>query len=404
MQNTIKLKENLFWVGANDRRISVFENAFPIQNGMAYNSYLLLDDKITLFDTVDNAVSEQFFDNLEHLLQGKQIDYLVVSHMEPDHSATISELILRYPAITLVVNSKQVPMLNNFLKKDISDKLFLVKEGDILDTGAHKLTFVMAPMVHWPEVMVTYDTVSKTLFSADAFGSFGAVNGSIVADPADFEHNWLPEARRYYANIVGKFGVQVNALLTKVSALDIDMICPLHGNVLAEDLDLYIDKYSKWATYQPEENKVVIVYASIYGHTQNAAEILATSLSMRGFKDIKIYDVSSTDSSVIVAEIFRCSHIVFASVTYNGRIFSKMENLLNDISTHGVRSRTVALMENGSWGATTVRQMTEIFSNMKDITILENKVKIKSSIKEAQSVELENMVDEIVASVQNTIV
>ena len=325
MHHAISIREDLFWVGGNDRRLALFENVFPIPRGVSYNAYVLLDEKTVLFDTVDKSVSGVFFESLAHVLAGRKLDYLIVNHMEPDHAATMEELVLRYPEVTIVTNAKAVAMIKQFFLFDVDARCKVVAEGDTLTTGRHTLAFLMAPMVHWPEAMVTYDATTRTLFSADAFGTFGALSGNLFADEVDFERDWLDDARRYYVNIVGKYGTQVQALLKKAATVDIDMICPLHGPVWRTNLSWFIEKYQRWSTYTPEDNAVMIAYASVYGNTENAANILASKLAARGVKKIAMYDVSATHPSVIVSEAFRCSHLVFASTTYNAGIFCNME-------------------------------------------------------------------------------
>jgi len=395
MHCTKKLTNDIFWLGGSDRRLAKFENAFPIPRGVSYNSYFISDEKTVSFDTADKAVSGRFFENLEFVLGGRALDYHVVNHMEPDHCATLGELVLRYPEVKLVVNPKTLIMIKQFFDFDIDSRVVIVGEGDTLCTGRHTLSFYMAPMVHWPEVMVTYDTCEKVLFSADAFGTFGAIAGNIFADELDFETDWLPDARRYYSNIVGKYGVQVQVLLAKVSTLDIKMICPLHGPVWRENLDWYIEKYQKWAAWEPEEKGVIIPYASIYGNTANAAEILASLLSDRGVRNIQMYDVSSTHPSYIVSDSFRFSHIVFASSTYNGGIFSAMETLLLALKAHNLQNRTVAFIENGTWAPQSGKLMREIVCGMKNMTVIDCTVSLKSSLKPAQLSELEALADEI---------
>ena len=343
-----KIKDDLFWVGGTDRRLTLFENAFPIPRGVSYNAYVLKDEKTVLFDTVDNAIGDQLFENLEAVLEGRTLDYVIVNHMEPDHASTLSEVVRRYPEVKIVCNAKTVAIIKQFFEFDIDSRAVIVKENDTFCTGKHTYTFVMAPMVHWPEVMVTYDMTDKILFSADAFGTFGAMNGNIFADEVNFERDWLDDARRYYTNIVGKFGTSVQTLLKKAAGLDIQMICPLHGPVWRENISWYVDKYLTWSSYAPEERAVMIAYGSIYGNTENAANILACRLADRGVRNIAVYDVSSTHPSVLVSEAFRCSHLVFASVTYNGGIFTNMERVLGDLKAHALQNRTVALMENGS--------------------------------------------------------
>lgn len=400
MQNTRKVTEDIVWVGCNDRRLALFENLFPIPRGVSYNSYLIMDEKITLMDTVDASVTGQFMENLEYVLDGKGIDYLVVQHMEPDHCANIAELMRRYPDMKIVTNAKTVPMIKQFFQEPETDKVVLVKEGEPFSTGRHTLHFVMAPMVHWPEVMVTYDSTAKVLFSADGFGTFGALNGNIFDDEIDFDRDWIADARRYYTNIVGKYGVQVQALLKKAAALDIRMICPLHGPVWRENLGYIIDKYDKWSRYEPEDKEVVIIYGSIYGHTEAAANALATRLAEKGLKHISVYDASSTHVSVLIAEIFRASHIVLACPTYNGGIYPPVENLLNDMKALAVQKRTVAVIDNGTWAVTAGKQVIQKLAEMKQMNILEQKLSIKSALKQEQAGELEAFAQQIVDSMQ----
>lgn len=394
-----KIKDDLFWVGGTDRRLTLFENAFPIPRGVSYNAYVLKDEKTVLFDTVDNAIGDQLFENLEAVLEGRTLDYVIVNHMEPDHASTLSEVVRRYPEVKIVCNAKTVTIIKQFFDFDIDSRAVIVKENDTFCTGKHTYTFVMAPMVHWPEVMVTYDMTDKILFSADAFGTFGAMNGNIFADEVNFERDWLDDARRYYTNIVGKFGTSVQTLLKKAAGLDIQMICPLHGPVWRENISWYVDKYLTWSSYAPEERAVMIAYGSIYGNTENAANILACRLADRGVRNIAVYDVSSTHPSVLVSEAFRCSHLVFASVTYNGGIFTNMERVLGDLKAHALQNRTVALMENGSWGLIAAKQMKEIISTMKNMEILEPSLSIKSSLKKGQEAEIDAIADAIAASV-----
>ena len=394
-----KIKDDLFWVGGTDRRLTLFENAFPIPRGVSYNAYVLKDEKTVLFDTVDNAIGDQLFENLEAVLEGRTLDYVIVNHMEPDHASTLSEVVRRYPEVKIVCNAKTVAIIKQFFDFDIDSRAVIVKENDTFCTGKHTYTFVMAPMVHWPEVMVTYDMTDKILFSADAFGTFGAMNGNIFADEVNFERDWLDDARRYYTNIVGKFGASVQTLLKKAAGLDIQMICPLHGPVWRENISWYVDKYLTWSSYAPEERAVMIAYGSIYGNTENAANILACRLADRGVRNIAVYDVSSTHPSVLESEAFRCSHLVFASVTYNGGIFTNMERVLGDLKAQALQNRTVALMENGSWGLIAAKQMKEIISTMKNMEILEPSLSIKSSLKKGQEAEIDAIADAIAASV-----
>ena len=395
-----KITDDLTWLGANDRRLALFESAYPIPEGISYNAYLLSDEKTVLLDTADKAVAPRFLENLAHALGGRPLDYLVVNHMEPDHTATLEDVLLRHPETKVVLNQKTLSMVKQFFDFDIDARAILVKEGDTLATGRHTLTFVMAPMVHWPEVMVTYDMTDKTLFSADAFGTFGALNGSLFADEVDFERDLLPSARRYYTNIVGKYGAQVMAVLNKMSSFEIKTICPLHGPIWRENIVCFIEKYQKWATWQPEEKGVVIAYASVYGHTENAADIVANALSERGVRNIVMYDVSVTDPSYVLADCFRYSHLVFAAPTYNSGLFTTMDTLLRELSAHGLRERTVALIENGTWAPQSGKHMRAILDEMKDLTILENSVTFKSSVKAPEESELRALADTIADSMK----
>lgn len=392
MYCTKNIASDLVWVGANDRRLAMFEGVYSVPAGVSYNSYLLTDEKTVLFDTVDKAVGRIFFENLEHGLGGRTLDYLIVHHMEPDHSATLSELLLRHPETTVVCNDKTAVMIAQFFGSGAAGRMQLVKEGDTLSTGTHELTFYMAPMIHWPEVMMTYDKTAHTLFTADAFGVFGALNGAIFADEVDFDRDYLKEARRYYTNIVGKYGMQVQNLFRKIADLDIRMLCPLHGFVWRRDIEYFFKKYNLWSTYTPEEKGVMIAYASIYGNTENAAEILSSKLRERGVRTV-MYDVSVTPASEIIAECFRWSHLVFASSTYNGGVFVTMDELLRDIAAHNLQKRTVAFMENGTWAPVSARQMTAIFAPLKNMTVLEQSILIRSSLTEGQLAEIEALAD-----------
>lgn len=395
-----KVTDDLYWIGGSDRRLALFENVYPISRGVSYNSYVLLDEKTVLLDTVDASISGLFFENLEYVLNGRTLDYLIVNHMEPDHCAVIGDVVRRYPDVKLVCNAKTVPMLKQFFNFPVEDRTVIVKEMDTLCTGKHTFAFVMAPMVHWPEAMVSYDTVDKILFSADGFGTFGAINGNLFADEVNFERDWLDDARRYFINIVGKYGVQVQNLLKKAATLEIKMICPLHGPVWRENLGWFIEKYDTWSSYKPEDQAVMIAYASIYGNTENAAEILASKLADKGVKNIAMYDVSVTDPSVIVSESFRCSHLVFAAPSYNGGIFTKMETVLSELKAHSLQNRTVAIMENGTWAPVAGRQMREIFAGMKNIELLEEGVTIRSAVKEVQEASLEALAEKIASSLK----
>lgn len=390
---------DMMYIGVSDRRLALFENVFPIPRGVSYNAYLLLDEKTVLLDAVEEAVAVRFQENLEHGLGNRPLDYVVVNHMEPDHSASLAGVLRRWPEARVVGNAKTLAMLAQFTGEDISDRAVVVKEGDTLDTGRHTLTFVMAPMVHWPEVMVTYDATDKILFSADAFGTFGALSGNLFADQVDFERDWLDDARRYYTNIVGKYGVQVQSLLKKAAGLDIAMICPLHGPVWRENIGWFVEKYQTWSTYAPEDRAVAIFTGSVYGNTDNAADILAARLAEKGVRRIAQYDVSHTDVSQLVAECFRCSHLVFAAATYNNGIFTPMENLLLDLKAHNLQGRTAAVIENGSWGPQAGKLMREILSSMKSMTVLGDSVTLKSSVQPQQREALETLGDALAADI-----
>ena len=395
MYRVRKLKDDVFYIGASDRRLALFENIYPIPRGVSYNSYLIMDEKTVLLDTVDRSVTDQFFENLEHALGGRKLDYLIVNHMEPDHCHAIADVVRRYEGVQLVGNAKTLTMLGQFNDIDLSGRFTTVKEGDTLDTGRHKLVFCMAPMVHWPEAMVTYDAADKILFSADAFGTFGALGGNIYADEVRFETEWLDDARRYYTNIVGKYGPQVQALLKKASGLEIAMICPLHGPIWRENLGWFIDKYVKWSTYTPEEKAVVVAYASIYGGTENAADIVADRLADRGVRNIVVYDLSSTHPSVIVSEAFRCSHLVLLSASYNGGLFDPMQTVLHDLAAHNLQNRTVAIVENGTWAPTAGKEMERLISGMKNINLLDQRVTVRSTVKEEQREQLAALADRL---------
>ena len=383
MHNTKRITKDLYWVGGNDRRLAMFEGVYDVPTGVSYNSYLLIDDEVVLFDTVDKAVQEIFFENIEFLLQGREVNYLVVHHMEPDHSASIKELLRRYPNITIVCNIKIQKMINQYFTLPKETKYLIVDEGQTFKTRNHKYLFLNAPMVHWPEVMMTYDLIDQILFSADAFGTFGALNGAIFADELDFFRDYVDEARRYYTNIVGKYGPQVQSILKKASTVDIKMIAPLHGPVWRKNASEFIDLYHKWSTYTPEEEGVLIAYASVYGHTENVAEILSSNLRDLGIKT-KMFDVSVTDSSYIVSEAFKYSHLVFASTTYNAGIFIRMDELLRDLAAHNIQNRHIAFIENGSWAPTAKSLMKEIFKNNKNLTFIDKEITILSSLKEEQ--------------------
>lgn len=396
MYCTRKVTEDLIYVGASDRRLAMFEGVYSVPKGVSYNSYLLKDYKTVLFDTVDKAVSKVFLENVCHELGERKLDYLVVHHMEPDHSATLTDILNKYPDTIIVCNEKIKGMIYQFFNKEY--KYLLVKENDTLCTGNHTLTFIMAPMVHWPEVMMTYDSKDKILFTADAFGTFGALNGALFSDEVDFFKDYIDEARRYYTNIVGKYGQQVQSVLNKAKSLDIEYICPLHGFVWRNNINDYMDKYMKWSSYTEEEKGVLIVYASVYGNTENVCDIVSTKLRESGVKTV-MYDVSVTPKSELIAEAFKYSHILIASTTYNAHIFVEMEAFLTDLVNHNIENKTIAIIENGSWAPMSGTLIKEMFKNSRNINILDNMFTIKSSINESRMDELNTFINDIISSI-----
>lgn len=394
-----KVTNDLYWVGGSDRRLELFENLFPIPRGVSYNSYLLLDEKTVLFDTVDNSIRRQFLDNITALLNGRALDYLVVNHMEPDHCSMIADLMLRYPDMQIIGNAKTFPMIRQFYALNLDSKTIAVKEGDTFSSGTHTFRFLMAPMVHWPEVMLTYDETDKVLFSADAFGTFGALNGAIFNDEIDFDRDWLDDARRYYTNIVGKYGMQVQNVLKKASALDIRFICPLHGPIWRNNLAYLLEKYDIWSSYRPEVKGVMIAYASMYGNTENLANVLACKLADAGITNLTIHDVSRSDVSELIADSFKYSHIVLASPTYNGGVYPAMSNLLEDMNALGIKNRTVAVLGNGTWAPTSAKLMEARLAEMKGMTLLTENFAVKSALQDDQ---LEDL-DELCAKITETL-
>ena len=394
MYNYRKITDEVYYIGASDRRISIFEGVYPVPYGMSYNSYFVDGDETLVLDTVDKAVSGVFFENIEKLLGGRTLDYLIVSHMEPDHSASLGLLTEKYPDVKIICSAKAKALIEQFCNNINSDNIKTVAEGEELTIGSHTYSFVMAPMVHWPEVMLSYDKTAKILYTADAFGTFGALSGNIFDDEVDFIKNEVTEARRYYTNIVGKYGVQVKALLKKAENLDVKMMCPLHGPIFRSQLAEIIELYDKWATYTPEQNGVLIAYASIYGNTANAADILATLLAEKGIKTAT-YDISVTHFSEIISEGFKYSHIVLAAPTYNGSIFTNMETLLSEIKAHNLGNRTYAFIENGSWGPMSGKIMKEAIATLKNVNIIEPQVTLKSSVKANTLDELNALADAI---------
>lgn len=382
------ITQNILYIGADDKDIDLFESQYQVPNGVSYNSYLIMDEKIAVMDTVDARRTEEWLTNLEKALAGKTPDYLVVSHMEPDHASNIQKLVEKYPNMKVVGNAKTFPMINQFFDVDLSQRSVVVKEGDTLSLGQHELQFFMAPMVHWPEVMVTYEKSEKILFSADGFGKFGAF---------DTEEDWACEARRYYFNIVGKYGVQVQALLKKAATLDIAMICPLHGPILKENLGYYIGKYNTWSSYEPEDDGVLVAYASIHGNTKKAAEKMKEILEAKGAAKVAITDLSRDDMAEAVEDAFRYDKVVLAAATYDGGVFPCMEDFLHHLKSKNYQKRKIALIENGSWGPMAAKTMKGILEGMKEITICEKTVTIKSTMKPENVTQMEELAEELLA-------
>lgn len=382
----VKISDAVVYIGADDKTIDLFESQYVVPNGMAYNSYVILDDKVAVMDTVDNRVTEVWMDNLEKALAGRAVDYLVVQHMEPDHSANIKRLADKYPDMKIVGNVKTFVMMNQFFDCDFADRAVTVKEGDTLALGSHTLQFIMAPMIHWPEVMVTYEQSEKLLFSADGFGKFGTL---------DTDEDWACEARRYYFNIVGKYGAQVQSLLKKAAALDIKMILPLHGPLLKENLGYYIDKYSIWSSYQPEDKGVLIAYASIHGHTAHAAEKLSEMLKAKGLEKVVVSDLSREDMAEVIEDAFRYDRMIVMAASYDGGVFPVMEDFLNHLRSKAYQNRKVAIVENGSWAPTAGRTMKAIIENYKNINLVDKIVTIKSALNKDSEKALEELADEM---------
>lgn len=380
----MKISNSVVYIGVNDKTIDLFESQYKVPNGVSYNSYVILDEKVAVMDTVDKRVTEQWLENLSQALNGRSVDYLVVSHLEPDHASNIQKLAELYPNMKIVGNAKIFSMLPQFFTMDLSDRSVVVKEGDTLILGSHTLQFFMAPMVHWPEVMVEYEQSEKILFSADGFGKFGAL---------DVEEDWTDEARRYFINIVGKYGTQVQNLLKKAATLDIQTICPLHGPVLKENLGYYIDKYLTWSSYEPEEEGVVIAYASIHGNTAKAAEKMAEILKEKGAKAVRSFDLARDDMAEAVSEAFRYDKLILMSPTYDGALFPCMEDFLYHLKVKTYKKRTVGIVENGSWAPMAGKLMKAYLETLKDIQICEPVVSIKSVMKEADEKNLETLAE-----------
>ena len=397
---TRKVNDQVIWVGASDRRLAKFENLFPVPRGVSYNSYLILDDKTALMDTVDADVADRFLENVAATLDARALDYIVVQHMEPDHAATLARVLERYPDAQVVCNAKTLDMIGRFFPSLQLRSPMIVKDGDTLALGERTLQFVFAPMVHWPEVMVSYERKDKILFSADAFGSFGAIDGALFDDEADFDMEWKDDARRYYVNIVGKYGAPVQTFLKKAAGLDIRTICPLHGLVWRKDLAKIVELYRKWSSYEPEERGVLIAYASMYGNTQNLAELLACRLADRGVRALRVCDISVTDMSELTAHAFRYSHMILLSPTYNGELYPQMETFLSDLRRLALRARTVALCDNGAWAATAAKQMRTQLETFKDFRILDAQIGIRSALRADDLSAVQALVDQIVESME----
>ncbi|MCI5724367.1 MAG: FprA family A-type flavoprotein [Fusobacterium gastrosuis] len=399
MHNVRKIVDDLYWVGANDRRLTLFENIHPIPRGVSYNSYLLLDKKTVLFDTVDWSVARHLIENIEYLLDGRELDYLVINHMEPDHAASIEEITLRYPKVTVISTEKAFYLMHQFGFKLENIKKEEVKEGDTKKFGKHEVVFIEAPMVHWPEAMVTLDTTNGVLFSADAFGSFISLDGKLFNDEVNFDRDWIDEARRYYTNIVGKYGPHVQHLLKKAAGAPITTFCPLHGPVWRTDLGYLLDKYDKWSRYEPEEKGIVLAYASMYGNTEAAADLLASKLVQKGITNIKMYDVSSTHVSYLISDVFKYSHLILACPTYNLGIYPVMHNFIMDMKALNLQKRTVAILENGSWACKSGSLIQEIFeTELKDMNVLNEKVTLTSATNSVNVDEMDALVDALVES------
>lgn len=381
-----KITDSILYVGVDDKDLDLFESQYVVPNGVSYNSYVILDEKVTLMDTVDQRATKEWLENLDAVLEGRTIDYLVVSHMEPDHAANAKALIDKFPNMKIVGNAKTFAMMSQFFDVDLTGRSVVVKEGDTLNLGAHTLQFIMAPMVHWPEVMVTYEQSEKILFSADGFGKFGAL---------DVEESWACEARRYYFNIVGKYGAQVQALLKKAATLDIKMICPLHGPILKENLAFYIDKYNTWSSYEPEDEGVFVAYASIHGNTAEAAKEFVEMLRKNGAEKVVIADLSREDMAEAVEDAFRYSKLVVAAASYDAGVFPCMEDFLHHLKAKNYQKRTVGIIENGSWAPSAAKQMKAILEGMKNITICEPVVTIKSTLNETSRKAMEELAKEL---------
>lgn len=399
MHNIYEISPMIYWIGGSDRRLERFENMFPLPNGVAYNSYIIIDEKTAVLDTVDASISALYLSNLTHTLGGRTLDYLIINHMEPDHCANIEEIVRRYPDVKIVGNQKTFQFMRQYYSMDMSSNYFEVKEGQVLSLGKHTLRFYSAPMVHWPEVMFTYEITEGILFAADAFGSFGAFAGNIFADEVEYDSYFLDEARRYYTNIVGRYGSQVQAVFKKLAGVNINMICSLHGFIWRNGSVSYIlDKYDLWSRYVPENKGVVLAYASMYGNTENVMNCLAVKLAQRGIKDMRMYDVSKTHPSYIISDIFKYSNVVFASPTYNMHLYFMMDSLLRELVALGIKNRKVTIIGNHTWSSAAIKGMTEIIATMKDIEYVGNPLDITSTLKPEQEAELDAIADAIYQS------
>lgn len=398
MYNVREVTKDLYWIGANDHRTHLFENIHPIPEGVSYNSYLMLGEKTVLFDSVDWSACRQYLDNIEHLLNGKKLDYFIVNHVEPDHAACVQEVVLRYPDVTVVSTEKAFLFMAQY-NFHINKKME-VKSGDTIQVGSHTFAFVEIPMVHWPEPMVTFDTSNGVLFSADAFGSFIALDGKLFADEVDFDRDWLDEARRYYTNIVGKYGPHVQATLKAASTLPIKMLCPLHGPIWRKDLGYILDKYDKWSSYTPEKDGVMIVYASMYGNMEAAAQLLASEIVKRGVTEVKVFDVSNIHKSYLISNVFKYSHVVLCSVTYNLDIYPPMKDFIMDMKALNLQKRTFGIMESGTWAPNAAEPMKELIDEMYDMYYVGSEATFVSSLNEVSVKDVYDLADSIVDSLK----
>lgn len=398
MHNVRQVVDDLYWIGYNDHRTHLFESIHPIPEGVSYNSYVLLDEKTALFDTVEWDFCREFLENLEYVLDGRPLDYIVINHWEPDHAASLQEVLLRHPESEVISTEKGFYFMTQFGFK--ADKRITVDSGDTLSTGKHEFAFVKIPMVHWPEPMVTLDTTNGVLFSADAFGSFKALDGKLFADEVDFDKDWLSEARRYYTNIVGKYGPHVQQVLAAAAKLPIKILCPLHGPIWRENLGYILDKYDKWSSYTPEDKGVMIVYGSMYGNTANAAQLLASEIVKRGHTDVTVWDVAETHCSYLISEAFRVGHIILASPTYNLGVFPPMKDFLNDMVALNVQQRTVGIVENGTWAPNSGLEMRKIIDQMFEMYYLNAEVSFMSSVDKNGKKAIEDLADAVIESVK----